>query len=341
MTSYQLPNSQIDLTNKRQILNYLYTSIDMKRYKYTIIDKFEDLEVLKKDQYFVSHNFCGVNCFLVFVKIYDTYHSVLIDRKTVLYNMNDSVIEKANVFPIKIRLGDDIYLGSIFDGIYVESQKHFIITDVLHLFGRSLTEDNLQYKLINVKAFLDATMKSDNILNTISLRINKLYNLAEIEKVINDPLFTTKNVTRGLVFYPAISGTKLIYINKNTERTVNILPQKYTIKTSKEITATFEIKQTSTIDVYNLYLACKITKDNKPVLVSKKIDLAYIPTISCSQLCRSIFETPNNTKKPYLVICKFLNDKQKWMPLKLDDTKHHPTLISELSNELDIFIPNK
>jgi hypothetical protein len=197
---------------KQQLIDYIYSTIDISRFKYKILVQNEDLQQLDVQKYKVSANFTGPNCLLIFIKIKDKYFSCLLNRKTLSYNPSQINMSTLSITKIRVALDESIYSGSIFDGIYTP-QKTFIITDCYYFRGKDLTSEQLMYKLINVRSYLDATYKQDNTMNTIKLNVNKLYDLSEIDKLLNDDIPKTKNMEiRGLTFHPDLSGTKLIFI---------------------------------------------------------------------------------------------------------------------------------
>lgn len=377
-------NFDNDLEQKQQIIQYLYSAIEIAKYKYKILELEEDLQMLDVDKYVVSANFTGPNCLLVFIKIKDKFHSVLIDRKTLSYNPAQINYENLKTNRIRVALDQSIYDGTIFDGILIQQgvNRTFIITDCYYFRGKNLSDEQLIYKLINIRSYLDANYKSDNILNTIKLNVNKIYELPELKTLLSTDIPKTKNMNiRGLTFYPVISGTKLIYlfgnetkastdtirhnapmqnnqrdppmqnnysVNKFSQPSKTNQPNKttqigsksqpkttvtYICKTNEPIFATLEIKKTETIDVYKLYAVEKIIKDNKTVLRSKKMGIAYIPTEKCSRTCRQL---TNVSGSRVLVKCQFIQDKNKWLPLEQDMASKIPTFVSDIEKNMDI-----
>jgi hypothetical protein len=118
--------------------------------------------------------------------------------------------------------------------------------------------------------------------------------------------------------------THLITENKKTI--------KYTTNNS-DVILTFEIKKTDIIDVYKLFLADKIKKDGKTILKSKKIDIAYIPTMDCSNMCKKLFEINNDR---ILINCSFIKEKNKWLPINQELIKKYPDIIAEVSHKINL-----
>lgn len=366
---YQITLPQINDNSIKEIIGkYIYSLIDLKKYKYTVINTIDDLHILKSQKYYVSLNFCGLNCLYVFIKIRDKYFSVIIDKKTLSFNQSQVIFSNIKMYYTTIRLDESIYDGTIMDGIFIDNEQKFIVNDIFYFRGTNLTDDKISNKLINIKVFLDATMKQDDLINNIMVTTNKFFELCDIEKIINAPIMKKKNIVRGLLFYPDLSGISLVYVTvnktsselsgidkiktfddnktsdkitrKNIEEVVKEkmdspkFINKYKIKTTKEIYATFEIKKTDITDVYKLFLAATEIKNGKPQLRGKKIDIAFIPTTECSAMCNSLFE--NSAGGMQLVKCLFDKNHGKWIPIERDNTKKHPTLISEIESFLEI-----
>ena len=83
------------------------------------------------------------------------------------------------------------------------------------------------------------------------------------------------------------------------------------------------MRKTDMEDVYKLYLLKRISEKT---VKSKKIDIAYIPSMECTQLCKEL--TKDNKK--VLVICQYNKDKNKWVPIK-NSTLKRPNFVDELS----------
>jgi len=250
------------------------------------------------------------------------------------------------MIPIKVRLDKSIYRGTIMDGVLLnkESNKNvYIINDTYYLCGNNLISNKMQYKNINIKTFIDSKMVNDHIMNDTIIMVNTFYKLSEIKELVDSKFENLSfNVhIKGLVFNPPISGLRLIYLYSNsamqgtkfTEDVENIpnieITTNDTINTDIEIEnnkiAIFEMRATEIMDVYKLYLLNKIKKNNRKIVKSKKIDIAYIPTSECSKLCKDLIED----KKKVLVECKYNNRMKKWTPINHSDAKR-PNFINEI-----------
>lgn len=378
--SQNLQNNQtgINIHTKQQLINYIYSTVELSNFKYKIIEYEADLPLLLKQKHFVSGNFSGSNCLLVFTKIRDKFYSYLIDRKTLSYNQNQVNPENVKLYPVTLRLDNSIYDGSIFDGILIHDPvtkaRTFIITDIYTFRGKNMLTDKIQYKIMNLVAYLKANLQVDDKMNNLNVTVNKLYELENIETLLKDiPTMKNYNI-KGLSFYPEMSGTKLIFMldnnvktkeetnlmntsnisnklnNYNANNSTNIHKSnnnykntgssktnvRYICTSGEPVYATFELKKTKDSDVYKLYLLESETRDGagKTILKSKKMGIAYIPTATCSALCREAFS--KNVDSRVLMKCMFISAKNKWEPVSIDTTSLYPTNIAEIEKKLDI-----
>jgi len=360
-------NKNYDSNITRQLVNYIYSSVEVSKYKYYVLKTEEDLQMLDVQKCKVSANYTGASCLLLFIKIKDKNYSCLIDRKKLSYNLSQIDYDSLRILNVRVALDQTIYDGSIFDGTYIThgTKKTFVISDCYRFRGNDMTHDQLPIKLLNIKSYMDATYKTNNIINTIDLCINKIYELGETEKLITTEIPKAKNMQiRGLVFHPTLSGTKLIFLfnnnqtngtdnnnyayinlnkNKNDNKNDNKKQISYICKTKDEIFVTLEIKNTSIIDVYKLYAVEEITNNdklNKKVIYKiKKLGIAYIPTKDCSHMCRSLFldiSVIPDVKTRILVKCKFDQNKSKWIPVEKETIQRRPSSVEEIEKFMDV-----
>lgn len=331
-----ISETHIELEVKKQVINYIYQSVNLSKYKYKILEFESDLPLLKETKYFVSANYNGIHSLLVFIKLQNKFYSFIIDRKTMFYKVDQIDFNKVKFITANIRLDDTIYNGTIFDGVLLYNNNHrqnnyqnkiFIINDAYYFRGANLINEKINFKMINLSSYIDTYYKADNYMNNISVMINKVYEMSETKKLINVYTTNSKFSTniKGIAFYPEISGTKLIYLyNNNTviteegdtksaapEMSPIVKTVKPTINTDN-LEFVFKMKNTDIVDVYNLYLAEYFTQNNKSYVKCKKFCIAYIPTNECSEFCKNLFK---NDEDVY-VECKYIPDKDKWIPLK-------------------------
>jgi hypothetical protein len=216
-------------------VEHVYNSIDLSRFRYELLEFKNELPQLLEKKYYVSPNFSGSNCLLVFSKIKDKYYQFLIDRKTLSYNSKKINYDMIKLMYVDIKLDINIYKdrGSIFDGVLIQNnnKKIFIITDVYMFKGQDTIDTPINLKLLSVSTYFNSTYKKDKN-NDMRIMINDLYELDEIDTLINNKIPENKEfLIKGICFFPEHSGTKKIFMFDNKSRSNNItndkkLPQK-------------------------------------------------------------------------------------------------------------------
>ena len=269
-----------NLNVNQQLINYIYSTVELSRFKYKIIEYESDLTNLIKQKHFLSANFNGINCLLVFTKIRDKYYSFMVDRKTLTYNQNQINFDTVKITPVNIRLDNSIYNGTIMDGIFILNKrtrsKVFVITDVYHFMGKKMTDDNINHKFMNVTAYLESNLKNDDRINNITLTINKLYEPYEIEKLISDMEKSKGFDFRGYAFYPDKSGTKLIFLNNDSKQPPNKSSTYDISEKTEKIFHDNNLKcETSNYNIQNKTDNKNESKNRKYIYVSKTNDPIY------------------------------------------------------------------
>ena len=325
---------------KNKLVNYIYNILDVSKFKYSLLEYETDLVQLNQNEYLVTPNYNGINCLIVFIKLRNTYYSFAIDRKSLTYNIAQIDYNLIKMIPLSIRLDESIYNGSIFDGVLLygsNRKKTVVINDIYYFRGENLLDERMKNKMLNIKIYLESNYKEDNLLNNVNFIVNKLYDIKNIEKLINVYIPKSKytNSIKGIVFYPQISSNKLIYLFNNCSQDNDNANNKKEIKirevniSDDGIVLTFRMRKTNTVDVYHLYLVKKMKKNDKKIIKYKKYVMAYIPTIEVSHFCKDLFLTSND--QDILVKCKFCNIKKKWIPIEHVKDKIIPNDINDLN----------
>jgi hypothetical protein len=342
----------------------------MGKFRYKILQNEPDLEYLKTHEHYVSPNYVGFTYLLVFFKRnvggQDTYHSYFIDRKTLKYNKEHLKLDEINIYPVKIKAHVDIYEGTILDGISIftpDRKKVFMVTDVYFLAGSDLTHDDLKYKLINFTQYIENKIIHDPHVTHVMFQTNKLYAYTELKQLVYQDMPTCGLKTRGLVFYPKLSGTKMLYNfppdkkgdkpdrpdrpvkpdkndfadlaytgrrdiikTESPEPKTEVIKKPLPTEIDKPVHANFAVKKTVLPDVYELYL-----RDGKTL---KKQGIAYIPSQKSSHFCKSAFE--NAGADQLIMRCDYSAEFQKWTPYKVMRNKTRPEKISHVDKKLGI-----
>lgn len=343
------------------ILDYIYNSIDLSQYRYKIIEYESDLTIITKEKHLLSANFNGTSCLLVFIKIKDKFHSVIVERKTLTYNKNQLNPDTVKMTPVNVRLSGAIYNGTIFDGTYILDKKSknkiFVITDIYCFNGKNTCGDIMKHKLANIASYLESNMENDNNINNIKLTMNKLYEPTDIKNLITDMDKSKGFEFKGFVFYPVKSGTKLIYLNNNGNMIQNKILSKeithqnsekncsqdickkkkftYICKTDDPVYSILEVRKTMSPDVYNIYCVEK----NDGYMKLKKLGIALIPDKQSSLMCKNILGSKINGRA--LMKCRFDSEKNKWAPIEENKERKYPNYISEIEEKLEVIIESE
>jgi hypothetical protein len=346
----KLSNNKVDNLIKEKI-NYIYKFLNLKDYNYDILKTDDQLPLIDIATH-ISINFAGTRCFLIFNKINNKYYSYLINRRDLSYNAV-SDYSKVELININITLNDTIYNGTIFDGIYIKSkyQNTFVITDMFYLEGVPKNTLTISSKLDELHNYMDKYYKKGNTVNTIEITINKLFDIADFDKVISTELPAITNYSKsGICFYPKYSGKKIIYlfdkINKNepehkpieieSTRNPEILESNIKNDDINDIKKTiyepmhnnvciFEVKKNiEKPDVYYLYGI----QEFEGKLIKQRIDTCYVQSITDSEKYREMFKKEDTL----LARCMYLPNKNKWKILERINNAN-PSYISELNKK--------
>lgn len=352
---------------KEQLVNYIFNVIDLSRFKFELLQFDNELHQLVEKKYFLSANFSGSNCLLVFTKIRDTYHSCLIDRKTLSYNRQKINVNDVITYPVNLKLDREIYNGTIFDGIFIQGKKKtFVITDVYFFKGQDYTMSKLDSKLLTIYSYLKSNYVENEKTNNIILAVNQLYPLSDIEKLVEKEIPKIKDFfVRGIAFYPEKSGTKLIYLNGNeTKENSSNMQQKNNNYVSKS-----NVENNTKSNIENI----NVTQNNSTQQIKKQVKVFYCPKdkqdedyifqmkttempdvyllnvvepvkkdgknllktvkvgiayIPTVQRSKWCKELVKNTNGNMLVHCKFNAEKMTWEPFKQSELKK-PSLLEE------------
>jgi hypothetical protein len=213
----------------QSLIELIFDSVDVSKYNYKILRTEADLSNILTSRHYLSGNYSGTNCFLVFAKLKGRFHSFLVDRKMLSYSFDKVDWNALRITNINAMVDQSIYDGTIFDGIYFSrgDTSKFTITDVYRFKGADYSIRDLKLKLSEIRGYLERvgtqiirSQKRNNRVN-IEISVNSLHNVLDFDDVVNNKLHCSNStMVRGICFYPETSGTKLIY---NYDHHPNIL----------------------------------------------------------------------------------------------------------------------
>ena len=228
----------IDNNIKHIIIDYLYSKIDLSKYRYCILNSIQKLNFLQENIHYVSPNFKGLNYLLIMIFINNNKYCVIIDRKKLSYHKNQLDIKNLQIIQLKLNISnsteisnvhknndeiatDNIFNGTIIDGKLINMNNNyvFLIQDCLYLMGQILINMDMYVKMNYLDSIIKTHFKNDNsdVNNNICLnfifKLNKLYYYEDLTNLIEN-LDKIKLQTSGIIFYPKISGINIIHIEK-------------------------------------------------------------------------------------------------------------------------------
>ena len=139
-----------DLGLKNKIIDFLFSSIDLSKYRYNMLSNIQKLQFLKDNEHYVTPNFMGYNYLLLFLIIDGDKYSVAIDKKNLSYHKNQVHINKVNMYKLLINASSSVFKGTIFDcklinySTNVDNKtiyKYFmLINDCFYLAGSKIVD---------------------------------------------------------------------------------------------------------------------------------------------------------------------------------------------------------
>jgi len=318
-----------DYTIKSAVIDYLYSKIDLSKYRYLILTNIQTLKFLKENEHYISPNYKGYNYLLIFLKIENTSYCVLIDRRKLSYHKQQLDMKTIQIIQIHINISDLIYRGTIFDGKLIQknNQYIFLIQDCLYLMGNKLLDMDMQQKLLYLDNIIDNNLDKDkkNIYcKNFIIKLNKLYKYNDLENLVTKILPELSISTNGLIFFPKISGVNILYIDKKVDKNDNVKinnnnnienssfniinnyidflkNRSYSYENNNK-TKIFWLSKTNITDVYSI-------SENED---SEKIGIACIPNLKISHMCEKLI-----SEKPTKFNCIYNSRFKKWMPLEI------------------------
>ncbi len=309
-----------DLSLKNKIIDYLFNTLEMSKYRFNMLDNLQKLNFLKDNVHYVSPNFKGFNYFLVFTSINNINQCFVIDKKKLSYHRNKVNAKFINIYRIKIQSSLSLYNGTIFDAKLIRKQGKYImlIKDCYIMMGNKVLNMEMSDKMKYINSIINTqfTKSCKNFL----IKVNRLYSYDDIENIVNDIIPKCEIDVMGLVFFPKYSGITTIFIEKkqekveisnNVEKVDNttyhlirnivefLSKREYSYEKGKNVK--LYVKKTEITDVYDVY-----DEDTK-------VGIAHVPNMKTSLYLQ------NNIKSgdKYKMNCVYNKKFNKYIPLNL------------------------
>jgi hypothetical protein len=318
-----------DLDLKTKIIDYIFSIIELSKYRYNMLENIQQLNFLKTNEHYVSPNFKGFNYFLLFYKFKDNIqknkessYCIAIDKKNLSYHKNSIDVKKVYMFRVKIFASSSIFMGSLFDTKLI--RDIMLVKDCYHLMGNNICDMEMNEKMIYLDSIIANQFHKDYCPN-FKLKINKLYKYNMLEEIVKNIIPNCELEITGLVFYPFKSGVSYIFTEKSitdkqqnnqtntkivSNDSYNMIHEIKNFLTAR--TYSYEnngikkillIEPTEITDVFNLY---EINQTDY-----NKIGIAHIPNYKVSTYCRE------NIKDKVKCLCIFNKIFNKWIPLNI------------------------
>lgn len=269
--------------DKKELISYLYNSIDINKLKYVLMNKDNTFNThLKyiqenKELYNIMIHYNGNNAFLIFKYFHHLNKNlvVLIDRKTLAFDTNiinsTRFINNVSIFSIIInfKFNKDLFNGTILDGKLTPAKNKFIVYNVLAVNGKMCTDEPCIKSFDMLKVSLDVPWLKYPYVYTD-------FNILRDNKDFKKHIFQD-NDNNGFVFIPKKPGIQYIF-QQNLNRTTT--HEYYMFQPNSEVYQP---------DVYKLVNIDSTIDDID--FNTKSYPLAFIKNIETSLKCHNFFDS--------------------------------------------------
>ena len=314
-----------DLDLKTKIIDYIFSIIELSKYRYNMLENIQQLNFLKTNEHYVSPNFKGFNYFLLFYKFKDSIqknkessYCIAIDKKNLSYHKKSIDIKKVYMFRVKMFASNSIFMGSLFDTKLI--RDIMLVKDCYYLMGNNICDMEMNEKMIYLDSIIANQFHKDYCSN-FKLKINKLYKYNMLEEIVKNIIPNCELEINGLVFYPFKSGISYIFTEKLITDNATVVQSNTKIVSNESYNMIHEIKQFLTDRIYSyetngikkilLIEPSEITDVFNLYENENKIGIAHIPNYKVSTYCRE------NIKDKIKCLCIFNKIFNKWIPLNI------------------------
>ena len=111
----------VDYEVKNKIIDFLYSKLDLSKYRYIMLNNIQKLKFLHDNEHYVSPNFKGYNYLLIMLTVNNNQYCVAIDRKKLSYHKSQLDMKTIQVIKQNLKTTDTINNGTIFDGKKIQT----------------------------------------------------------------------------------------------------------------------------------------------------------------------------------------------------------------------------
>jgi len=333
-----------DNETKKKVINYLYKNVELNKFRFKMLDNLSKLDELKNNPHYVSPNFRGVNYLLICMKIQEQNKTFIIDRRKLKYYKNNLNLKEIKIIEIKIHADPVLFTGSIFDGKMID-KKYFLVFDCYVLFGKENISQEMKTKYFTLDKIFSTHFDNNPCLN-FQIKINKLYEYEELDKLINEVIPNTSLSTSGIVFFPKYSGILVIFNESKKEKeivnynstsdysnnlqynnTLNNSENKITNNELSNVSSDYDMirdlsnylsERTYNYENFNIKKTFILTKTDIPDVYTLKdtnnikIGIAHIPSLKISHRVKEWLKNKKYTQAE----CVYHKQFDKWIPIK-------------------------
>jgi phage pi2 protein 07 len=316
-----------DVGVKNKIIDYIFNSLDLSKYRFNMLDNIDKLDYLKHNIHYVSPNFMGYNYFLVFMIIDGMSYCCAIDKKTFSYHKQKLDKKRVKIFKINISASQSIFKGSIFDCKLIKNNNNYLmlIKDGYIVMGNNILNMDMIGKMEYLNSIINNQFGGKACKN-FKFKINKLYKYEHLKDLINDKIPKSQLRVQGIIFYPEYSGVTYIFSEKKEKVDIT---KKNTGYGQQSITNTsYQVVRDLKTMLLNRTYDYELSSKRKNLMIVKtditdvydvfddeeKLGIAHIPNMKISLYCAE------NIIDKKLFTCVYNNDFKKWIPLNVVET---------------------
>lgn len=246
----------------------------------------------------------GAPYLLYCTQINGVNYSFLIDKKVKPGYDFPKIFVTPYQFSSENHTGNEIYLGTLFEVELLRDKNTnwtLLLGDIYYNQSMDMRQVVITERISKIHEILSKRYTPNQFCDICPLQVKRYFDFCEKDYLMNTFIPNLSYKTRGFYFIPLkCSYSKILYLFQEGD-----LKQ----TKQKRTTLNFQIQPTLKRDVYELYL-------QGPTNIVKQ-GIACIPTLKCSRMVRSLFETNKDT---VIVECRYNDKFKKWEPLQVATT---------------------